>query len=78
MSRSRPRSTTRLAQQLITSAWNVIFAVVLVVWVFGWTGGKELVGGAYTQAKEKAAEMKEQRKHKKPAGDDAPEPEPAE
>jgi hypothetical protein len=53
------------AQQLITSAWNVIFATVLVVWVFGWTGGKELVGGAYVDAKEKAAEMKEDRRRKR-------------
>jgi uncharacterized membrane protein YbhN (UPF0104 family) len=66
------------AQQLITSSWNVIFAVVLTVWVFGWTGGKELVGGSYTQAKEKVVEMKEERKRKKAAGEDTPEPEPAE
>ena len=31
------------AQQLITTAWNVLFALVLVVCVFGWTGGKMLV-----------------------------------
>jgi uncharacterized membrane protein YbhN (UPF0104 family) len=53
------------AQQLVTSAWNVAFALILVVWVFGWTGGKQLVGGAYTDAKAKAAEMKEDRKRKK-------------
>ena len=29
------------SQQLITSAWNVVFAVVLVSWVFGWSGGKD-------------------------------------
>src|SRR5262249_36468990 len=28
------------AQQLIMTAWNVLLAVVLVVLVFGWTGGK--------------------------------------
>ena len=32
-----------VAQQLVTTAWNIIFAILLVVWVFGWTGGKELV-----------------------------------
>ena len=32
------------AQQLITTAWNQIVALVLVVTVFGWTGGKQLVG----------------------------------
>jgi uncharacterized membrane protein YbhN (UPF0104 family) len=49
------------AQQLITTAWNVLFAVVLVVFVFGWTGGKTLVGQSYTDAKAKVAEQKEQR-----------------
>jgi uncharacterized membrane protein YbhN (UPF0104 family) len=53
------------AQQLITTAWNVIFAVILVVLVFGWTGGKELVGSSYGQAKEKTAEMRAERKRKK-------------
>ena len=31
---------------------------MLVVWVFGWSGGKELVGSSYADAKEKAAEQK--------------------
>ena len=53
------------AQQLITTAWNVLFALILVVLVFGWTGGKALVGDSYTQAKQKAAEMKEERRRKK-------------
>ena len=35
------------AQQLITTAWNVLFALILVVLVFGWTGGKQLVGTSY-------------------------------
>jgi len=53
------------AQQLINTAFNVLFALILVVLVFGWTGGKVLVGTSYTQAKEKAVELKEQRKRKK-------------
>jgi hypothetical protein len=53
------------AQQLICTAWNVLFALILVVLVFGWTGGKELVGSSYGQAKEKASEMKADRKRKK-------------
>ncbi len=28
------------AQQLITTAWNVVFAMIIVSWVFGWTGGQ--------------------------------------
>jgi uncharacterized membrane protein YbhN (UPF0104 family) len=55
------------AQQLITTAWNVLFAIVLVVWVFGWTGGKLLVGQSYSDAKVKVAEQKEQRAEKKRA-----------
>jgi len=55
------------AQQLITTAWNVLFAAVLVIWVFGWTGGKLLVGQSYTDAKSKVAEQKEQRATKKEA-----------
>jgi uncharacterized membrane protein YbhN (UPF0104 family) len=58
------------AQQLIITAWNVVFACVMVIAVFGLTGGKQLVGSAYVDAKERAAEMKEQRKRKKEAGDD--------
>ena len=53
------------AQQLITTAWNQIVAIVLVLWVFGWSGGKQLVGGAYTDAKVQVAETKEARKKKK-------------
>jgi len=53
------------AQQLIVTAWNVIFGTLLVVLVFGWTGGRTLVGGAYTDAKVRAADMKASRKEKK-------------
>ena len=53
------------AQQLIVTAWNVLFAFVLVLLVFGWTGGKVLVGGAYVDAKVKVAEQKAQRAAKK-------------
>jgi uncharacterized membrane protein YbhN (UPF0104 family) len=55
------------AQQLIVTAWNVLLATVLVVIVFGWTGGKQLVGGAYVDAKDRAAEMRAERKRKRDA-----------
>jgi uncharacterized membrane protein YbhN (UPF0104 family) len=51
-----------IGQQLIISAWAVIFAVILVSWVFGWTGGKELVESSYRDAKAKSKEMKERRR----------------
>ena len=53
------------AQQLITTAWNVLLATVLVVWVFGWSGGKLLVTESYADAKDKVAEQKAQRAEKK-------------
>jgi uncharacterized membrane protein YbhN (UPF0104 family) len=56
-----------LGQQLAVTAWNVAFAVVVVVWAFGWTGGKVLVAQSYDDAKLKVAEQKEQRTAKKEA-----------
>jgi uncharacterized membrane protein YbhN (UPF0104 family) len=63
-----PEKTTvdySTAQQLITTAWNILFATILVVWVFGWTGGKTLIGQSYADAKDKVAEQKEQRAAKR-------------
>jgi glycosyltransferase 2 family protein len=54
-----------LGQQLIVTAWNVVFAIAMVVWVFGWTGGKQLVGTSYSGAKEKAAGQSAARKARK-------------
>ena len=54
-----------ISQQVVTSAWNVLFAVVLVSWVFGWTGGKALVESSYEDAKVKSKEMKSKRKRSK-------------
>lgn len=65
-----PKSTAidySTAQQLITTAWNQIVAVVLVIMIFGWTGGKHLVTSSYTDAKEQATDMKQQRAQKKAA-----------
>jgi glycosyltransferase 2 family protein len=50
-----------VAQQLITTAFNVAFAVILICLVFGWAGGSKLVRESYTDAKEKAVEMKANR-----------------
>ncbi|MGE5690333.1 MAG: hypothetical protein ACM33B_07220, partial [Pseudomonadota bacterium] len=52
-------------QQLIVTAFNVVFGVVLVVWAFGWSGGRALVEGSYAGAKEKVAEQKAERAAKK-------------
>ena len=56
-----------VAQQLVTTAWNLIFGIALVVWAFGWTGGKRLVGDSYEGAKTKAAEQKAAHAAKKAA-----------
>jgi len=56
-----------VAQQLVTTAWNIIFAMVMLVWAFGWSGGKELVGDSYEGAKTKAAEQKAARAERKAA-----------
>jgi uncharacterized membrane protein YbhN (UPF0104 family) len=57
-------------QQLVVTGWNQILAIVLLVVVFGWAGGKQLVGDSYVQAKEKSAEMKAEHKRKRRARKD--------
>ncbi len=54
-----------LGQQLAITAWNIVFAVVLVIWAFGWTGGKLLVEQSYGDAKVKVAEQKAARAAKR-------------
>jgi uncharacterized membrane protein YbhN (UPF0104 family) len=54
-----------LAQQLILSAWDVVFAIVLVSWIFGWSGGKQLVRQSYSEAEVKQAELKAQRQERR-------------
>ena len=56
-----------LGQQLAITAWNVAFALAVVTWAFGWTGGKVLVQQSYEDAKERVAEQKAQREGKKRA-----------
>jgi uncharacterized membrane protein YbhN (UPF0104 family) len=56
-----------LGQQLAITAWNVAFALVVVTWAFGWTGGKVLVQQSYVDAKERVAEQKAQRQARKGA-----------
>ena len=63
-----PQSTTiaySTAQQLITTGWNIILALILTLAVFGWTGGKQLVTSSYSDAKDQVAEQKEARRQRK-------------
>jgi uncharacterized membrane protein YbhN (UPF0104 family) len=66
-------------QQLITTAFNMGFAVILVCTVFGWKSGSSLVRSSYADAKVKTSEMKEERmesiKRHRHKDDDAEEPE---
>lgn len=54
-----------IAQQLVISTWDVVFAIILVAWVFGWSGGKEIVRQSYAAAEVKRDELKEQRQKRK-------------
>ena len=63
-----------LGQQLAVTAWNIAFAVALVVWAFGWTGGKLLVEQSYADAKVKVAEQKDRRAARRTGADTIAEP----
>jgi uncharacterized membrane protein YbhN (UPF0104 family) len=56
-----------IGQQLAITVWNIAFGVVLVVWAFGWSGGKLLVQQSYEDAKVKVSEQKEQRAEQRAA-----------
>jgi len=60
-----------IGQQLIVTMWNIAFGIALVVWAFGWSGGRLLVTDSYTEAKEKLAEQKAARAAKKAEQADA-------
>ena len=52
---SQTATAYSVAQQLITTAWSILFALVLMIWVFGWGGGRALVQSSYAEAKRKAS-----------------------
>jgi uncharacterized membrane protein YbhN (UPF0104 family) len=56
-----------VSQQLVTTAWNLLFAIVLMIWAWGWTGGKELVEKSYADAKRRQEEQMEKRRQRKAA-----------
>jgi hypothetical protein len=55
----------------VVTAWGLLFAIVVVVRAFGWTGGKTLVAQSYGQAREKSSEQSAARKAKRQAKRDA-------
>jgi uncharacterized membrane protein YbhN (UPF0104 family) len=56
-----------VAQQLVETAWSIALAIILLVRAFGWSGGRELLGQSYAQAKQKAAEETEERRARREA-----------
>ena len=60
-----------VAQELVSTAWNIIFAIVLMAWAFGLSGGKQLVGSAYAGAKKQEEEQRAKRRAKKEAKKEA-------
>jgi uncharacterized membrane protein YbhN (UPF0104 family) len=56
-----------VAQQLVGTAWNIIYALILMIWAWGWGGGKQLVSDSYAEAKRRQAEEQEKRRAKKAA-----------
>jgi uncharacterized membrane protein YbhN (UPF0104 family) len=56
-----------VAQQLVTTAWNLLFAILLMIWAWGWSGGKDLVKSSYSDAKRRQEEEMEKRKQRKAA-----------
>jgi uncharacterized membrane protein YbhN (UPF0104 family) len=56
-----------VAQQLIVTASDILFAIAMVAWVFGWSGGKELIRQSYAAAQVKEQELKEQRQARRRA-----------
>jgi len=55
------------AQQLVTTAWDIIFGIATLVWAFGWRRGRELIEASYAEARQKEAEQRAARKRRKTA-----------
>jgi uncharacterized membrane protein YbhN (UPF0104 family) len=56
-----------VAQQLVSTAWCILFALILMISVWGWGGGKKLVTDSYAEAKRRQAEEAEKRRARKAA-----------
>ena len=55
---SQTATAYSLAHQIVTTAWTILMGLALMIWVFGWGGGKGLVQQSYAEAKKKADEQK--------------------
>jgi len=56
-----------VAQQLVGTAWAILFGLITMIWAWGWGGGKQLVSDSYAEAKRRQEEEAEKRRAKKAA-----------
>jgi uncharacterized membrane protein YbhN (UPF0104 family) len=64
---SQQATAYSVAQQLVGTAWNILYALILMIWAWGWSGGRQLVSASYADAKRRQAEEQEKRRAKKAA-----------
>jgi uncharacterized membrane protein YbhN (UPF0104 family) len=68
---SQDATAFSVTSQVLSTAWNMVFAIVVVVWAWGWTGGRQLVSDSYRDAKKMEADQREKRKERKLAEEGA-------
>jgi uncharacterized membrane protein YbhN (UPF0104 family) len=56
-----------VAQQLVTTIWDILFAIMVLVRAFGWSDGKTLVKESYGEARVKSSEQSAARKARRQA-----------
>jgi uncharacterized membrane protein YbhN (UPF0104 family) len=56
-----------VAQQLVSTVWSILLALVLLIRAFGWTGGRTLVEDSYRGARQKASERSAERQARRKA-----------
>ena len=64
---SQQATAYSIAQQLVSTAWSILFALILMIWAWGWGGGKKLVTDSYAEAKRRQQEEADKRRAKKEA-----------
>jgi hypothetical protein len=60
-----------VASQLINTAWAILVGLALMIWAWGWSGGKQIVSKSYDDAKKAQADQREKRRQKKLADEQA-------
>jgi uncharacterized membrane protein YbhN (UPF0104 family) len=60
-----------VASQLINTAWAILVGLALMIWAWGWSGGKQIVSKSYDDAKKAQADQREKHRQKKLADEQA-------